>query len=300
MNKTLLPFLGHMRGMDLRRIPAILAFGLLISLSSFAQNNSSGSDQGEGPLKSAQPNGITPEEVIRRFAAREKDFAQARENYTYRQTVKVETLDGDTVDGEYDQVVDVLFDDKGKRRENVLFSPQSSLQRISMTRDDFEDIQHRYPFVLTTDEIPEYQILYIGQQREDELNTYVFDIAPKTFEKGKRYFQGRIWVDDRDFQIVKTHGKPVGAVSTADQQFPNFTTYREQIDNKYWFPTYTLADEELHFPARKGQLPQDVHIRIKVKYTDYKRFASNTKILYGDEELKKVPQDQQQPNPPKK
>jgi hypothetical protein len=286
--------------MDLRRIPLFLAFFLLLSLSGLAQSNSGGNDQGEGPLKSVQPNGITPEEVIRRFAAREKDFAQARENYTYRQTVKVETLDGDTVDGEYDQVVDVLFDDKGKRRENVLFSPQSSLQRVTMTRDDFEDIQHRYPFVLTTDEIPEYQILYQGQQREDELNTYVFDIAPKTFEKGKRYFQGRIWVDDHDFQIVKTHGKPVGAVSTAGQQFPAFTTYREQIDNKYWFPTYTFADEVLHFPGGKGQLPQDVRIRIKVKYTDYKRFASNTKILYGDEELKKAPQDQQQPNPPKK
>ncbi len=285
--------------MDLRRIPSILAFILLVSLGAFAQNNSGGNDQGEGPLKSAQPNGITPEEVIQRFAAREKQFAQARENYTYRQTVKVETLDGDTVDGEYDQVVDVLFDDKGKRRENVLFSPQPTLTRIGMTRDDFEDIQHRYPFVLTTDEIPEYQILYLGQQREDELNTYVFDIAPKTFEKGKRYFQGRIWVDDHDFQIVKTHGKPVGAVSAADQQFPNFTTYREQIDNKYWFPTYTLADEVLHFPGSKRVMPQDVHIRIKVKYTDYKRFASKTKILYGDEELKKPPTDQP-PNPPKK
>jgi len=92
----------------------------------------------------------------------------------------------------------------------------------------------------------------------------------------------------------------VGAVSTADQQFPNFTTYREQIDRKYWFPTYTLADEVLHFPGRKGQFPQDVHIRIKVKYTDYKRFASNTKILYGDEELKKAPQDQPPPPAPPK
>src|SRR3954470_4152550 len=257
IRKTVLHFLGSIRGMDLRKILAILAFVLLLSLAGFAQDNS-GNDQGEGPLKSVQPNGITPEQVIQKFAAREKDFAQARENYTYRQTVKVETLDGDTVDGEYDQVVDVLFDDKGRRRENVLFSPQSSLHRVQMTRDDFEDIQHRYPFVLTTDEIPDYQILYLGQQREDELNTYVFDIAPKTMQKDKRYFQGRIWVDDHDFQIVKTKGKPVGAtVAGAGQQFPSFTTYREQIDNKYWFPTYTIADEVLHFPGSKRSMPQD-------------------------------------------
>jgi hypothetical protein len=284
--------------MKVRTYSIFLSLLLLLSLGAFAQNNSAPAEEGEGRLNPSNPSGITPEQIIQKFAARERDFAQARENYTYRQTVKVQTLDGDTVDGEYDQVVDVLFDDKGKRRENVLFSPQSTLQRVSMTRDDFEDIQHRYPFVLTTDEIPDYQILYVGQQREDELNTFVFDIAPKMADKKKRYFQGRIWVDDHDFQIVKTHGKPVGAVSTQDQQFPNFTTYREQIDNQYWFPTYTVADEVLHFPGSRRSLPQDVHIRIKVKYTDYKRFASNTRILYGDEELKKQPEA---PNsPPKK
>jgi hypothetical protein len=286
--------------MDLRRIPLILTFFLLISLGSFAQNNNSGgNDQGEGPLKTAQPSGITPEEIIQRFAAKEKEFAQARENYTYRQDVKIETLDGDTVNGDYHEVVDVVFDDKGRRKEHVIFSPQPTLVGVQMTTEDFDDIQHRYPFVVTTSDLSEYQILYIGQQREDELNTYVFDMAPNAMQKDKRYFQGRIWVDDHDLQIVKTHGKPV-SLKKDEQLFPSFTTWREQVDGKYWFPTYTLADEVLHFPGSKRSMPQDVHIRIKVKYTDFKRFSSNTKILYGNEELKKAPPDQQQPNSPKK
>src|SRR5207237_1897490 len=104
---------------------------------------------------------------------------------------------------------------------------------------------------LTNDEIPQYQILYFGQQKVYEVDTYVFDVAPKTIAKEQRYFQGRIWVDNRDFQIVKSHGKPVGYTSPKkkgenEQQFPSFTTYREQIDGKYWFPTYSRADEELH------------------------------------------------------
>src|SRR5438132_7882563 len=145
-------------------------FFLLLILTGLAA-----AQRGEGDLTTAPPpDGLTPEQIIQKFAAREKEFSIAREDYTYRQEVKVQTLDGDTVDGEYQQVVDVTFDEKGRRRENVVFSPQSSLRKIEMTREDFEDIQHRYPFVLTTDELPQYQILYIGQQKVDEVDTYVF------------------------------------------------------------------------------------------------------------------------------
>jgi len=251
----------------------------------------------EGPLNPAEPKGISVDQIIQRFAAKEKEFKQARDNYTYRQDVKVQTLDGDTVDGEYHQVVDVTFDDKGRRQERVVFAPQSSLQRVSMTREDVDDIQHRLPFVLTSDEIPEYQILYAGQQQEDELHCYVFDVAPRTIERNKRYFQGRLWVDDRDFQIVKTRGKTVPDIRTGkkgsggENLFPAFTTWREQVDGKYWFPTYTKADDDLHFSGG------DVHIREIVKYTNYKRFGANVKITYEGQELPKGQGDQQQGQP---
>jgi hypothetical protein len=268
---------------------AFLAVALALPLLSLAQ---------EGPLNPAEPKGITVDQLIQRFAAKEKEFKQARDNYTYRQDVKVQTIDGDTVDGEYHQVVDVTFDDKGRRQERVVFAPQSSLQRVSMTREDVDDIQHRLPFVLTSDEIPEYQILYAGQQQEDELHCYVFDVAPKTIERNKRYFQGRIWVDDRDFQIVKTHGKTVPDIRTGkrgsggENLFPAFTTWRQQIDDKYWFPTYTKADDDLQF----SQGP--VHIREIVKYVNYKRFGANVKITYEGQELPKGQGDQQPPGQP--
>src|SRR5581483_11982606 len=135
-----------------------------------------------------------------------------------------------------------------------------------MTKEDVDDIQNRLPFVLTTDEIPDYQILYVGQQQEDELHTYVFDIAPKTIEKGKRYFQGRIWVDDHDFQIVKTKGKSVPAIRKKNEEnlFPDFST-------------------------------GDVHIRQIVKYSNYKRFGSDVKITYEGKEVETKPVDGQKP-----
>ena len=254
----------------------------------------------EGELRKTDPQGITVDEIIQKFASKEKEFKQAREQYTYTQDVRVQTLDGDTVDGEYRQVVDVTFDDKGRRIEQVKFAPQSSLQRIMMTREDFADIEKRMPFVLTSDEIQDYQIMYVGQQKEDELNTYVFDVAPKSIQKDRRYFQGRIWVDDHDFQIVKTHGKNVPDLGTGkrgqENLFPAFTTWREQVDGKYWFPTYTLVNDDLHF--RTG----DVHVKQVVKYLNYKRFGSNVKITYEGQEVKSDQQGQhaQQQSPPPK
>ncbi len=254
-------------------------------------------DRGEGPLDPSQPQGITVDEIIQKFAAKEKEFKIAREKYTYRQETIVRTPEDD---GEYRIVYDVLFDKKGKRIENVVFAPQSTLQKIGLTPADEQDLRTKLPFVLTSDEVPEYGILYVGQQREDELHTYVFDIAPKQIEKDKRYFQGRIWVDDHDFQIVKTHGKTVPQITNSkhpekENLFPAFTTYRELIDGKYWFPTYTYASDTLHFAAG------DVKIKEIIKYTDYKRFGSDIKITYEGQDVERTqnqqPEQPQQPAP---
>jgi len=265
--------------MKLMRIGILIVALCVVSLNAFGE---------EGALDPSQPKGVTTDDIIQRFAAKEKEFKTARDQYTYRQTVKVQVLDGDHITGEYQQVFDVIFDDQGKRLENVVFAPQSTLENgnLSMDQGDFDDVRHRLPFVLTSDELPEYSILYVGQQQEDELHCYVFDVAPKEIVGKKRYFQGRIWVDDRDFQIVKTFGKAVpdthaGKKGKDEHLYPKFTTWREQIDDRYWFPTFTKADDQLHFSTG------DIHIREIVKYENYKRFGSNVKITFDGKEIQK-------------
>lgn len=257
---------------------------LLFPLALTAQTNC---EAGDGPLNSAPPQAISVQDLIQKFAGKEAIFKEARNHYTYTQEVSVETLDGDTVDGQFKETTDVLYDDQGKRIENVTYAPMNTLTRVILTKEDFDDFRNHLPFVLTTEDLPEYNIIYAGQQHVDELDTYVFDVAPKKVDKnggGPRFFQGRIWVDNRDFQIVKTCGKNVPDTHKKGQEnlSPKFVTYREQVDGQYWFPTYTRADDILHFRDGAG----DVHIRETLKYTNYKRFGVKTRIIYNGQPIK--------------
>lgn len=225
----------------------------------------------------SDPNPARIQQIIQEFAAKETLFKEARDNYTYHQVNKVETLDADGhPDGVYQQEWDILYDDAGHRIEHVTYAPVSTLQRVLMTPEDLNAMRNIQPFVLTSDELPEYEIKYLGHVKVDQITAYVFSIRPKVIEKRHQYFQGVVWVDDRDLQIVKTEGKPVGELVKSKQEnlFPRFTTWREQIDGKFWFPTFTMADDTLHFSEGPP-----VRIKEIIRYSDYKQFKSNVKII---------------------
>jgi hypothetical protein len=222
-----------------------------------------------------EPPSMPVDEIIQKFTQREEDFRKERDHFTYTQDVLFQTIDEDgRVDGEFREVRDILFTPDGKRFDKVTFAPVTTIQRLIMTQQDFDDIEKVWPFVMTTAELPKYDVKYVGRERVDELGTYVFDLEPKKLEKGQRYFRGRVWVDDKDLQIVKTAGTSTGLLKKKeDQAFPHFENYRENIEGHFWFPTYTRADDVLHF--KQGD---DVHVRIAVHYSNYKRFSTTIKI----------------------
>jgi hypothetical protein len=234
------------------------------------------------------------QEIITKFATNEANFAKAREQYTYRQTARVHVLDaGGRVAERYDIVSDIVFSAEGKRTERVVKAPVSTLQSIQLTPEDEQDLRSVQPFVLTINDIDKYHVRYIGQEKLDEIPCYAFAVRPKKMDVGQRYFAGIVWVDDKDLQIVKSYGRGVGVKKKGfDNQFPKFETYREQIDGKFWFPTYTIANDTLNFESGA------VRIRMTVKYEDYKRFGADTKITFGDPvtgEAEKKPEEKKKP-----
>lgn len=215
------------------------------------------------------------QQIVQKFGEREAEFKRERDNYTYTQTFVVQEIDSDgRPGGEYRMTSDILFTPDGKRYEKITSAPVPTLQRISLSQQDLDDLEHVQPFVLTSEELPKYDIKYVTREQVDEISAYVFDVAPKKIEKNQRYFQGRIWVDDKDLEIVKTDGKAVPDIvkKNAENIFPRFETFRENIEGHYWFPTYTRADDELKFSNGA------VHIRMSVRYANYKRFGATIKI----------------------
>jgi hypothetical protein len=221
----------------------------------------------------------SPEKIlqtIQAFAAKEALFKKARDNYTFHQSNRVEQLGPDNeIVGTFQQDWDILYDDNGARIEKVTYAPPDTLKGLLITKEDYENFRSIQPFVLTTDRLPEYEVKYMGHVKVDEITAYVFSVRPKEIKKGSLYFQGVVWVDDQDLQIVKSEGKTIPEPKTkqGENLFPRFTTYREQIDGKFWFPTFTMADDTLYF----AQGP--IHMKEVIRYSEYKQFRSKVRIL---------------------
>jgi hypothetical protein len=225
----------------------------------------------DAPLSDPSPGQI--QHIVQTFAAKEEMFKEARDNYTYHQINKVETLDANNdVDGTWEQDWDILFNNNGQRIEKVTYAPPGDLKNILITQQDINAFRNIQPFVLTTNQVPEYNIRYLGHVHLDYLTTYVFSVRPKEIKRNHQYFDGTVWVDDHDLQIVKAEGRNVP--QTKNNRFPRFSTWRQQIDGKYWFPTFTMADDTLYF-----EQGPPVHIKEIVKYTDYHFFGSRTRII---------------------
>lgn len=248
-------------------------------------------DSGFGPLDSAKPS-VPVKQIISDFVAKETEFAEALENYTWIRTVKVEVLNSDDKPkGEYFERDAIERNKDDKKVVHVLYAPPSTLGNgnVYMSESDFQDIDHRLPFVLTEDKIGEYNVTYVGRQKVDQVETYVFEVAPKKIKKHHRYFDGRIWVDQRDHQIVVTDGKSVPddlKRGQEDLSLP-FITFRQQIDGKYWFPVWTHGEGWLHFEGGDGYMSENVHMNELVTYTNYKRFGSKVTLLFNGKKLKK-------------
>lgn len=207
------------------------------------------------------------DEIVRAFTAKESRFRQALNSYAFKRDALVQTIGmGGQVTGEYHRVSFFTFDDQGNRFEKINFFPMPTLTEITITAQDLEDLGGVNPFALEASKLNAYNFKYVGKEKIDELDLYVFDVSPKIAPDPKkvkeRFFQGRIWVDQQDLQIVKARGK--GVPEDKNNKYATFETYREQIDGKYWFPTYTYADDELVFDNGTS-----VRLRMLVKYTDF-------------------------------
>lgn len=272
---------------------------LLAAIVMFASAIASNAQQAASVANksSASATDVDIERIIRAFTAKEVEFRQALNQYGFKRDAVVQSIGmGGQIAGEYRRVSRFVFDDSGQRYEKILLFPLPTLKDLTITPADLEDLSGVQTFALETSKIPLYNFTYVGKEKIDELNLHVFDVAPKVIPDPKkskeRLFQGRVWVDDQDFQIVKVRGK--GVPEPKGERQPIFETYREQIDGKYWFPTYTYADDELVFDS--GQV---LRVRMRIKFTDFERLRAKVRVIDEGDVIDETPKPKPTPDQPK-
>jgi len=213
------------------------------------------------------PPPIPQQEIVQRFSAKEDIAAKAYSSYTFTQTISVQELSGPP--GKFVASGEVYTRADGNRYWRVVQPLESDLKTTTLTLEDVRTIASLPLFVLTSAEVGNYNFLYAGQDKLDELNTYVFQVKPKQLSRTRRFFEGAIWVDDRDLAIVKTYGKFVTEVESDEGTklpFTMFETYRENFQEKYWFPTYTSSDDYIN-----GSNGDQFRLHLIIRSTDFKQ-----------------------------
>ena len=263
----------------MNKVRIILMFSIVLCLSAtgiFAQ--------AQNTIVRTNLNQAEIDRIVKNFTSKEGEFRDSLKDYVFNRNAVIQTVGmGGQITGEYRRDSFMTFSAGGERFEKILFAPISTLTEINVTPADLEDLGGVNPFALEPTVVHLYNFTYVGKEKIDELDLHVFDVAPKVMPDPKktkqRFFMGRVWVDDRDLQIVKSKGKAIP--EDKDNKYPVVETWRENIDGKYWFPAYSSANDELVFGS--GQV---VRIRMRVRYTDYRLGRSDVRILDDDEPVK--------------
>jgi hypothetical protein len=218
-----------------------------------------------------------PRDLIRRVAERETQSEGVRANYLYRQTVVLqEYSDGRETGGTYREVREVIFSPSGERTERFAERPSDNLKRLRLTEEDFRDIREVQPLLLTLDRVSRYESSYKGEETLDGVQCWLLQVRPKQILYGQRMFEGLLWIDQRDYSIIRSEGKAVPQVYSSkpgkENLFPYFTTIRERVGD-YWFPVQTFADDTLHFTNGP------VRLRMTIRYRDYQKFEAESRVI---------------------
>lgn len=224
-----------------------------------------------GSDASAPQEKSNPADVLAQAAQKGKQLTEALHGYTYYAELTLQTVSqADVITGKYFRFSQLSYDSSGNRQEKVFENTSTLPKEAHIGTNAAYNLIRVYQFIITPETLNQYELSYVGREKIDELNTYVFDVKPKMKmpdpEKSPdRFLKGRVWIDDQDLQVVKVAGQALPEQSA--HRTPKFETYFQNYD-QYWFPAYTTADDEIRVGNRLSR------VIVKVRFTSYKKVKS--------------------------
>jgi hypothetical protein len=250
--------------MAMKRAASIVAFALVAAGAGWARQQTGPINAPPNPpvihriplYPQVPPPPMPSEQIITHFISNETLYKEAYQKYGFLETIRVEELNAQGgVTGSLQVETEIFDKPDGGRYERVLNSSKSTLQHLRFSFQDLETVASIPPFPLAGSAAANYNFTYRGMQKEGELMTYAFQVEPKNMQPGHLYFSGVVWVDNVDLAIVKSYGhyvttepRPAGALP-----FSFYDTYRDNVEGKYWFPSYIRSDD--YYGQGNNQLP---------------------------------------------
>ena len=207
-------------------------------------------------------------QILAAGAEKGKALLDALRGYSYYAELTIQTVSqADTITGKYFRFSQISFDNTGKRQERILENSSTLPEDVHIGTNAANNLARVYQFILSPETLGEYDFTYVGRERVDELNTYVFDAQPKVRlpdpeKSGERYLRGRIWIDDQDLCVVKVAGEALPEQSA--HRTPKFETYFQNYD-RFWFPAFVKADDTVRLGG------YSTRVIVKVQFTSYRR-----------------------------
>ena len=238
-----------------------------------------------GAGKPEAPPSLPPAQIISAFTKKEDLYQAERPLYAYRRTIRIQEFGPDGhQSGEFNATYQAARSANGQLYEKAVAAPESSLQYLQFEPEDVHYLGGIPAYPLTTDQLSKYDVQFLGTEKVDEIDCYIFQVHPKTLDRKHPLFDGVVWVDLKYLEVVKTYGKwttDLGPVRPGNLPFSIFETYRENVEGKYWFPNYSRSEDVYKLKDR------EINVRVTIKWMDFKPFPATP-----------IPPSSQPPPPP--
>jgi hypothetical protein len=225
-----------------------------------------------GVAEPEAPPSLPPAQIISSFAKKEDLYQAERPLFSYRRTVRIQEFGPDgKPSGEFNATYQGVRSKDGQLYEKALSAPETSLQYLQFEPEDAHSLAGIPFYPLTSDQLGKYDVQFLGREKVDEVDCYIFQVRPKMLDRRHPLFDGILWVDQKYLEVVKTYGKWVtdlGPMRAGSLPFNMFETYREIVDGKYWFPNYSRAEDVYKLKDR------EVPVRVTIKWMDFKPYPA--------------------------
>jgi hypothetical protein len=126
-----------------------------------------------------------------------------------------------------------------------------------------------------------YAFTYVKREFLGEARCLVLDVTPKDKRDG---FSGRIWVEDRDYNVVRFNGISLNLDHTLASAFRkkvsfHVDSWRVNVAPGLWLPAYVYSDEDL---SDNPKLARTARIKSQVRFWGYESKGTQKQQQFTD------------------